>query len=90
MPLVRHHEENAMNRQSTGPDSSTSSRSLQALMYAATVGIAIVGAVSMSLAAQAQDPHASVPRRGDVSMRGGPADCSATPSSSSDPQEQRT
>jgi len=55
------------------------SRSLQALMYAATLGIAILGAVSVSLAAQAQESHPSVPRRGDVSMPGGQADCDANP-----------
>ncbi len=70
-----------MNSEPTRLDSSirTSSRSLQALMYAATVGIAIVGALSMSLAAQDQESHPSVPRRGDVSMPGGPADWGINP-----------
>ena len=38
----------------------TSSQSLEALMYAATVGIAIVGAVSVSLAEEAQESHGHV------------------------------
>jgi hypothetical protein len=37
-----------------------SNQSLEALMYAATVGIAIVGAVSVSLAEQTQESHGHV------------------------------
>ena len=56
------------------------SRSLRSLMYAATLGIAILGAVSIGLTERAQEPHSPVPRRGDVSMPGGQADWAADPS----------
>ena len=56
------------------------SRSLRSLIYAATLGIAILGAVSISLPAQTQESHPAVPRRGDVSMPGGQADWAVNPS----------
>jgi hypothetical protein len=50
---MRHHQENLVNSKSprSGGSIRTSSRSLRALMYAAALGIAILGAVSISLAA---------------------------------------
>ena len=46
-----------MNSKSSAPIGSTRSsrRSLQALMYAATLGIAILGALSVGLAARSQE-----------------------------------
>ena len=41
----------------TGGSIRTSSRSLQALMHAATLGIALIGALSVGRAAQAEESH---------------------------------
>jgi hypothetical protein len=60
-----------MNSKSSARGSSTRSsrRSLQALMYAATLGIAILGALTVGLAARSRESHGQIESRKSCEAR---------------------